>query len=1105
MKSATLLPGKALRVLAALLVCMLVFVAPLCLANGQDDAAAARLEKLYKEKQEVDDQISGLAGKPEELEKGRQQIGDAYRHLKKMEMKLQAIQLWNRFAGFMGVANDAITKINPCNSVVSFLAGFFVDRAGGAMNNPPLQAKMGALKSNLSTATPSLHQLDQALHLSPEQTADLLVSRGMVTLEWISLWKRTPEYLVATKSGALVTGKITFIQERLGPAIRDLVSISYEMAGVIAALRSHQDALEKRSRELEREIKRINNNNAFTDALKNASQPRPLLPHVEVTLYPPEPMAYAAAAAKARKAWDDLKSNAIDEGTYRAILNKTHYDANAFIWKTVEPQAKAYQKEADFYWNELFRILRTIDDRATRRAYYNAACQRLNAAYDAYHEAMDAQWKAKKEQYDEPVKKLREEEETEKQLFAAWDKRVTDWEQIPATYYYPDWDKMKLFGNDWKLGGSSFSGFTLAGLAWGAAASLDYYARIGGSPPVSRLQNASKNYAQWAETITHRTRFAEEIYSNCLSADTRFLGYADMVDGLAQELEPNIEVWEYIRPWSNFRHGWPRQMYNSMKGCSEIYSLMAQGMAETAEANIQDIREQARRAQQAASAMAGADAAWALSQSTAEALIKAHTAFGNQNLDPAGSRGPRFLRDNKISKDDIAAINELTESLNTPEKVEEHALVLYANRYGGALPFVTVPTVEQVAAIKKRYDMQATPAANAYNEYSTAYSEYVSAEKSLESTLDGMRNRIADAAPAQLAYLYPEVAVADALGGGYGPFTLAGWYPPDPQDMAAGYPLADGLFAQLTQAVTRYHQKVDPVLNDIQGGFVSRAKELDALTASARAMAASPSGGSAAALENLHEKGEEIYAPLKKAGLIESGMTIHRSYNALNYAISSAYSRMTYIMHRDQTLSEISTQLEQAEQILDSGATAQSLASAESMRQVLAGYLSPRSRLFSYADTPGVAELMQNIRDTVDRLSDYMTRANAAREQEQRRKVGDFYKDFSRTYESRDAGAVVGLLDTGWYAPDGSTLDDVEEMLDNSFSVFDRVEYHVDSLSVINLGDGTMQATYTARIKGYIYDSDLTHEETSSVTDILGDRDGRLRVLRTTGGRFWRQ
>lgn len=118
-----------------------------------------------------------------------------------------------------------------------------------------------------------------------------------------------------------------------------------------------------------------------------------------------------------------------------------------------------------------------------------------------------------------------------------------------------------------------------------------------------------------------------------------------------------------------------------------------------------------------------------------------------------------------------------------------------------------------------------------------------------------------------------------------------------------------------------------------------------------------------------------------------------------------------------------------------------------------------------------------------------------------------FYQEFARRYEFRDEYGVLSLLADEWEAGDGSTLWDLEETLARNFRVFDEVSYQISNLQVVeSQGNKRYLVCYDLKIVSEIYDRNIRHEEKSSVREIVEiNKDSSGRIIKTLGGRFWRE
>jgi len=132
------------------------------------------------------------------------------------------------------------------------------------------------------------------------------------------------------------------------------------------------------------------------------------------------------------------------------------------------------------------------------------------------------------------------------------------------------------------------------------------------------------------------------------------------------------------------------------------------------------------------------------------------------------------------------------------------------------------------------------------------------------------------------------------------------------------------------------------------------------------------------------------------------------------------------------------------------------------------------------------------------------TRDRIEREMQAPQKIAEFYREFRTAYEGRNDSHLISFLGDDWESGDGTTLADLQGYLRNSFSVFDEIRYTQSNLQVLPSPQGVYRVSYDLAITGKIYAENLTHEEKSTVSEELAfDGRGRLRIVRTIGGRFW--
>lgn len=114
-----------------------------------------------------------------------------------------------------------------------------------------------------------------------------------------------------------------------------------------------------------------------------------------------------------------------------------------------------------------------------------------------------------------------------------------------------------------------------------------------------------------------------------------------------------------------------------------------------------------------------------------------------------------------------------------------------------------------------------------------------------------------------------------------------------------------------------------------------------------------------------------------------------------------------------------------------------------------------------------------------------------------------FYDQFKQAYESRNESAVMAMIGDDWESGDGTTLDDLQGHLHNSFTVFDQITYQIANLKY-SWNGSAYGVSYDVTITGRNFRHNLKHEEKSSVNEEMSlDSRGKPRISRTLNGRFW--
>lgn len=119
--------------------------------------------------------------------------------------------------------------------------------------------------------------------------------------------------------------------------------------------------------------------------------------------------------------------------------------------------------------------------------------------------------------------------------------------------------------------------------------------------------------------------------------------------------------------------------------------------------------------------------------------------------------------------------------------------------------------------------------------------------------------------------------------------------------------------------------------------------------------------------------------------------------------------------------------------------------------------------------------------------------------------IWELYTEFTRCYINKNLPCILELISENWSASDGTTIDEMEEILENSFDIFDRIEYKIKNFRVEPQGNGIFRVYYKNEIIGYIFSQNITHKEGYEVIEEVGLENGEVKILKTLKGQFWKR
>ena len=118
-------------------------------------------------------------------------------------------------------------------------------------------------------------------------------------------------------------------------------------------------------------------------------------------------------------------------------------------------------------------------------------------------------------------------------------------------------------------------------------------------------------------------------------------------------------------------------------------------------------------------------------------------------------------------------------------------------------------------------------------------------------------------------------------------------------------------------------------------------------------------------------------------------------------------------------------------------------------------------------------------------------------------KIKALYEEFRSAYENKDEYAVMNLLAGDWDSGDGTGLGDLEQNLRNMFNVYDSIECIISNFNVAHQPDNSFTVNYEIKITGRIFDTGITRQEKSSVSEEIIFENRQPRIHKTLQGNFW--
>jgi hypothetical protein len=1054
--------------------------------QSNQDQVRAQLEDLYEKKNEVDKVISGLNGKPAQMQVFQKTLVENYKYLARQNIRLEGIQLWNGFVGFIGVAFDCLQKVNPGSSAVVALATFVQDRATQTLSNANLEASINSLSGEIKGVDVSLRMLDRALKMNAAEVADQMVATGMVkdidslVVRWDFTIRQssTPEELA--KSAAVVTAKNTFIRERIGPAMKSLYHARIAAGKSIIAIAEHLTEAKKKSRELGLQIAKLEGKIEFEEIKADSSYEPALNIQPDITS-DVQPKRHSHAFADIQSAWGNLRANTINGHTYTQIKSRMQAASLLYGQQQMKPFSKEFNRTRDYMLNELAAATRAISDHYTRVEFHNRKIAEFDFASDQFFKAQDEQRKERTKEFFEPLKRLHEEELGEKARLKGFCNRAKALYNTPVTSTRLD---NNLEVQTWTAPlNALITSENLANAAWAGL--------IGPRLPISFQGNDKKAASLARKAITK----AENLLSGAEETASQMGAIIGKAEAMASELESNLELWNYLTSASDLPSlesaRIPSEWLPAITVSSKIFNAQVNLLRSIAKTEYESLKEEATRVIQTAGVKGERKKQIEKAKTVLANWVKAKNTSANTGLNSQRTTTKNFLQQNNLNQDRIQKIEKIITQLEkAPDNIENYVLKELA---GGKRPDWLVPDAERLKVIQGQYTQLKSGFESSRIAYPEQYTTYNESLSQLEESLYAAQSRYTTSVPSLAASFSMEAIMAEA--GQH--VQMNEWTLPDPADLPEQDPADDALIQNFIDMATRYNELIDPYTKKAQDRYKTALVTMKVLSRKPLTTAVLQYDISPEAFEkrvsDIAAQAKEIYEPLAFLDGDSVTTDFGVSYQAFMDAISQAQEQylVSWIIKIDRKLETIHNDL-QADKISDPTIK-------DRYVKELHMLIAPDSfadRLLKEGHRR-VNYLIVRIEDLIEQLTRPQSTDNYVAQ------IKEFYNQFKEAYESKDEYQVVSLICDDWGANDGSSLSDLEDNLHNMFAVFDEIQYTISELSIQRDPTKTYRVSYTVAIMGRIYESDITHTEKSSVQELVKIENGTVKIVKTLNGNFW--
>jgi hypothetical protein len=856
--------------------------------------------------------------------------------------------------------------------------------------------------------------------------------------------------------------------------------------------------------------------------------------------------------ALANEAWNELKENKIDGGAYSATVSLASEGARIKVgealkpfYKRIEDTAASFAEEKqgitrqlnaaselmaqedkdpnNFYWNPYVGMVRKNTpglQRYWQHVMEARACDakwraELNRLYTELTEASTKIWEACNKCISTIEQQRNERYKMEGEVLVSFLRRLKNWEETPLTIKF-----MYTWGtpatNSYPLRSVGYSGdYLAANILFSPSRYIKTLIGGLGKPPFGSIVGAKSQSAVWLEETQKASATIRDVISSTKASENAASGLASEAPALAGALEPNVEVWQYVRSYPesslgsilDTREGLPR-----LKAYLESYRTTRETYIPEISAMDKERDEILDKTRKIAEAMVKEKAVVDAAMKTLENLSLTSERL-RTNIDMPGKSQMSTLAINGVTTKSIHDMEELITDFASPDKLQAYVLTLIPGEktYDPAIRPILPKEVIEILRKMAKSRMIAVAANRA--SYETAYQDFKAASASLDDILKSMQELLKDTSLSSSSMLERGnvlMAVRQAYLNDFPLyFDYLSFCPPDPKEFAdPDY----GVMARLDkyeQLAEKYHKFVDPELQKIAR---SHRKETKALNDMADMVDREGAGWIALGGSEFSKKCNDvsqaawgIINPISISGESEPGSPVRTAYNRVITSIMNISSKY-YAAEALRTLkADLSAITGGVNRFLGAPETYGGVSMAKGWIKVLQKYTDPASSAMKMksSDT-NLSGLMDEVNRQIPQLQKIIDTETAKMQIAIATDVKAFYDQFKSAYEGRNDALLMSLISDQWQAGDGSTLSALQMNLRRSFRMFDEIKYNIQNLSIKPVQAGRYLVSYDVTITSRIYKRNLKHEEKSSINEeVIISSSGKMKISKTLGGQFW--